>query len=193
MRVELRLTGISPLVMHNIRLADKHDEITMAIAELTDKKRNRTEADDREIERLEFLGGLYHEPGIGVFVPTANVVRCLENAAKITRQGAGLVRAVAVVTDKAPLVYQGPREPLKLWEQPEFRWRTQVGVQRGKVTRVRPIFRQWGLATEVELVEELFDRRDFERIAETAGRSEGLCDARKLGYGRFVVETAVVA
>lgn len=189
MRTMLELTGTTGLVMHNIQLADKTNPFTKEIAKLTDK-RNRTEADDAEIERLEFLGGLYHDPDIGIHVPTGNVVKCFERAGTLTRQGTALVRAVALVTDRAPLHYDGPREPLKLWDLPEFHFRKSVGIQRGKVMRMRPIFRRWALTLELELVETVLDPDDFTRIAELGGRSEGLCDARKLGFGRFTVTVA---
>jgi hypothetical protein len=185
MKVAIELTGVSPLVFHNARLADKADEIVREIASLTDKKTNRTDADDEQIGRLEWFGGLYYDAETGVYVPTWNVVRSLENGAKLTRKGATVIRAIAVSTDKAPLDYSGPREPKALEKLPEFRWRTQVGIQRGKVTRVRPIFRQWMLRVEAELADDLLDLRELQSIADAAGRSEGLGDARKLGYGRY--------
>lgn len=189
MQIQVELTGATGLVMHNIRLADKRDEWTRAIAEIT-SKRKRTDADEAEIERLEWYGGLYHDPETGIHLPSWNVVRCFERAATITRQGTALVRAVAVMTDKVPLTYDGPRKLEELWNRPEFRWRTTVGVQRAKVTRMRPIFRRWSLTLEAELLEDVLSPEDLTRIIELAGRSEGLGDARKLGYGRF---TAVVA
>jgi hypothetical protein len=187
----VELTGTTGLVMHNVQLADKTNGFAKEIAKLTDKgSRHRTEADDAEIERLEFLGGLYHDADMGVHVPTANVVKCFERGATLTRQGATLIRAVAVVSDRVPLVYDGPREPLKLWAAPEFHFRKSVGIQRGKVMRMRPIFRRWSLTVELDLLVDVLDPDDFVRIAEKAGRSEGLCDARKLGYGRFTVVVA---
>ena len=191
MRTLLQLTGKTPLVMHNVRLADKDDPITRQIKELTDKPgKNRTDADSASIEHLEFLGGLYYEKGFGVYVPTWNIVRCLERGGTITRDGTTLVRALAVVTDKVVLDHDGPKEAVELWKHEEYRWRTSVGVNRGKVTRMRPIFRRWSVTFEAELLEEVMNPSDLLRVAITAGRSEGLGDARKLGYGRFDVEMA---
>ena len=190
MRVLIELTGTTTLLMHNDRLADKADELTKAIAEITAKKTNRTETDDAEIERLEFMGGLYYDPGLGPYIPTANLVRCFENAAKVIRQGANLVRAFAVTTDRVRLEYAGSRKPAELWADPLHHDRRLVGIQRGKVIRVRPCFRQWALTVEAELLEDVMDLDTIKRIVQSAGRMEGLGDARKLGLGRF---TAVVA
>jgi hypothetical protein len=183
MRVVIGLTGVTGLVMHNIRLADGDDPIVRAIKEITARPASkRTDAENAEIARLEWHGGLYHDPEVGVHLPSWNVVKCFERAGTITRMGSTVVRGVAVTTDKVPIKYDGPR--------PEFRFRAMVGVQRDKVPRMRPIFRRWGLELEAELLEDVLNPKDFERIVAQAGRSEGLGDARKLGYGRFVAEVA---
>ena len=190
MEIRLELTGGTPLVMHNIRLADKADDFAKSIAEIT-SKRKKTPADEAEIERLEWYGGLYHDPDLGLYVPSWNVIRCLERAATITRQGTALVRALAVSSDKLALHYDGPRKLDELWSKPEFRWRTTVGVQRAKITRVRPIFRRWAVTLDAHLLDTVLSPDDFMRIAELAGTSEGLGDARRLGYGRFAASVAV--
>lgn len=182
----IELTGTSPLAMHNIQLADPLNEFSKRISEITGK-RKKTESDMEEIAHLEFLGGLYYDQAIGVYVRTYAVLRAFEQAGKITRQGKSVIQGLAVLADKTPLVYDGPREPQALWERPEFHWREMVGVSGRRVVRMRPIFRKWSLSFEAELVDEVIDLEDFERIAETAGRVEGLLEGRKLGNGRFLV------
>jgi len=187
MKVIVQLKGATPLVQHNIRLADKLDDYTKQIAEITGKKK-KTEADYADVEKLEWFGGLYYDPEVGIHVPAWNVVRCFERAATITKLGTTLIRALSVATLRLPLQYEGPASPEQLWKLAEFRWRVSVGVQRNKVTRMRPIFRHWGLDLEAELLEDVLDPDDLRRIIDLAGRSEGLGDARKLGYGRFTAE-----
>lgn len=188
MRIILKLDGITGLVMHNERLADPDDEYTKAIGQINAKKTNKTETDRAEMAKLEWYGGLYHDPEIGVYVPSWNVIRCLERAGTITKKGTAIIRAVSAVTDKLPLQYEGPRDLAKLYDLPEYRLRKMVGIQRGRVVRMRPIFRRWALEFEAEFLEDVMNIGDLERVAEQAGRSEGLCNARKLGYGRFNVE-----
>lgn len=187
MRISIKLTGVTGLVQHNERLADPEDDYVKLIRELTGK-RTKTESDLAEIGRLEWLGGLYHDPAVGVYVPTWNIVRCIERAGTITRKGASVIRALAVISEKVPVQYDGPRDVMKLWERPEFRLRKMVGVGGKRVVRVRPIFRRWSLELESEFLTDVMDPDEFTRIVEQAGRSEGLGDARKLGYGRFLSE-----
>jgi len=100
------------------------------------------------------------------------------------------VRGISMLTDRLPLTYPGPHELAELFAKPEFGLRIAVGVQRNKVMRMRPIFRVWSLSFEVEMAEDVIDLDVLIAIAERAGRSEGLGDARKLGYGRFGVTVA---
>jgi hypothetical protein len=189
MEVLIELAGLTPLVMHNIRLADPEDAIVRAIGELTSKKKNKTDADLKEIEHLEFLGGLYYDTDIGVHVPSRSIIRCFEQAGAITRAGTSVVRAVSVLTDRFPLTYAGPGTPEELYQKTEHRFRMSVGVQRAKIMRMRPMFRTWKLDFSLELAEDILNPREFAEIVARAGRSVGLGDARKLGNGRF--ESAV--
>lgn len=189
-RIILKLTGRTGLVMHNPRMIDPEDEIVRSIAEITAKGSKQTDADRQQVGRLEWFGGIYHDPEFGVYVPAWNVIKCINRGAVITKNGKDVLRSVSVLTDKVPLQYDGPREPAKLYERPEFRFRKEVGIGQKKVMRVRPIFRRWALALEAELLEEVMNPADLLRVTETAGLSEGLGDARILGYGRFGVELA---
>lgn len=189
MYVVMRLTGRTGLAMHNPRLVDKTDPITREIGELTKVAVNkRTDAQNTQIEHLEFLGGLYYDPAVGVYVPAFAVVRTFESAGRITKQGTDIVRALALVSDKVPLRYEGPRDPEGLWARPEFRWRQTVVVARRRVMRMRPIFRQWALDFEAELLDDVLNPGDLAAIAEKAGQAVGLLEGRKLGNGRFSVE-----
>lgn len=192
MHIDLTLTGLTPLAMHNTRLADPDDPFTRAIKELTDK-RKKTDADYAEIARLEWHGGLYYTPELGVYLPTWNLVRCLERAATISRQGTTLVRALAVTAEAAPLQYDGPREPEALWALPAHRWRTNVGVGQRRVLRMRPLFPRWSVQLDAELLDDVLSADDLRRIADLAGQAEGLGDGRKLGRGRFTAQLRTTA
>ena len=189
MRITVKLVGITGHVQHNIRLADPDDEYVKLIRELNAKGQNKTEDDRKEIERLEFLGGLYHEPDIGVYVPAANLLRCMAKAGTITKRGKKIEQAISPMTDRIPLSYDGPRKPDDLFARPEFRFRMMVGIQRNRVVRMRPVFRQWSLDAELDLQTDVLSRSDFEAVLEQAGRAEGLGEARRIGMGRFMAET----
>lgn len=189
MRVIVKIDGVSGLVMSNERLADPDDEYARAISELTSVPSNkRTDAQRAEIGKLEWFGGIYYDREIGVYLPSWNLIRCFEEAGKITKKGKSVIRSLAAVSDRVQIQHDGPKDLMQIWEKPEYRLRKLVGVKTARVPRTRPIFRRWSLEFEAELITETLNARDFDQIVEQAGRSEGLGSARKLGYGRFTAE-----
>ena len=64
----ITIDGTAPFIMHNSRLADKLDPITRQKAVVA-AKRKKTDEDDLEISRLEWLGGLYWDDAIGPYLP----------------------------------------------------------------------------------------------------------------------------
>lgn len=186
--IAISLVGTTPLVMHNIQLANPDCEWTRAIAAITSNaKQKKTEEGRREIARLEWFGGLYTEKGV-VGVPSINVKRTLQEGAKATKRGKDIVRALMPAEVFCPLVYSGPKETDKLQRKPEFSFTTMVGVGKNKVLRTRPQFISWKLATTWTLDLNIIDLDDMQGLVETAGRMEGLGDARVLGKGRFTGE-----
>jgi hypothetical protein len=54
--------------------------------------------------------------------------------------------------------------------------------------RVRPCFPRWALVADAILLESVMDVDDLRRVADLAGKAEGLGDNRINGYGRFSVK-----
>lgn len=190
MRIQIEMTGTSPLVMHNAQLSDPLNKWAKEIAALA-KKKKKTEEDHLEIGKLEFLGGLYVGAG-GIVMPTPNIKRCLIKAAVIRRQGKAVERALLPVAQEFLLIYDGPKQPEKLWADEQYRFRASVKVGQSRVQRTRPRFPRWQLASEWELMTDAgLNLDEFERICTEAGLIEGLGDHRSLGSGRF--DAAVAA
>lgn len=191
MEVHTRLVGTSPLLMHNIQLANPDNEWTKKIAQITGK-RKKTEDDRREISRLEFMGSLYADEG-RIVVPKTNVRKCFQEAAKVTKKGKDIVRAVNPLPAGelySSLAYEGPQDIDELIKDQAFYDITSVGVGQKRVIRTRPIFRAWGLDVTWELISTVMDPEVFEDIVHLAGRIEGLGDNRVGGYGRFEAEVS---
>lgn len=187
-RLRITLTGTTPLVLHNPRLADPEDEITQEIAGLT-SKRKKTEEDRRAVGRLEWYGGLYLGDDKTPVVPTANIRKCIIEAGKTRKLGKQIGRAVSFVEFMAPIVYDGPRDLERLYQRPEFRLRaTVVNAGRGRVVRVRPKFSVWAIVTDVELLEDMLNPSELGDVVRLAGMIEGLGDNRVNGFGRFAAE-----
>jgi hypothetical protein len=186
MRVLTVLTGDTPLVQHNIQLADPDNRFTREIAKLT-SKRTKTEDDRQTIARLEFLGGLYIGRS-GIHIPSANVRKCFAEAAVIRKLKKAVLRAVVPIEVELPLRYDGPADPDALWLDPAYRFTTSVGISGRTITRTRPMFPGWSLEAEWELLTDALDYDAFEWVVQTAGLVEGLGDNRINNYGRFKAE-----
>jgi hypothetical protein len=184
--LQVSLTGIRPLLMHRAdELSDVLAPITKQIKALTSKRR-RTEEDEREIRRLEWHGGLYWREGDGPYMPTANLERCLRDAAVITRQGKDLVRAL-VIPDDAPLIYRGPRDVEALWADPAYRSEMSVKVGMARTIRCRPKFDKWEIEFTAHVEESVLAVEDFTAIVDRAGLMTGLGDYRPR-FGRFTAQ-----
>ena len=189
MRVLLEMTGTSPLLMHNPQLADPANSWTRAIAEITAKGKKMTDKDQQEKLRLEFMGGLY-VGAKGVVVPAKSIRKCLILAARITRKGKDIERALITTSIEFPLIYKGPREPTGLWADEQHRYLTLVKVGRGLVPRMRPQFPRWSLVSEWEIETSILNLRDFIEMASKAGVVEGIGDNRVNGFGRFTTQVS---
>lgn len=191
MDIRIEITGTSPLLMHNIQLADPDNEFKQEISVYTDK-RKKTEDDRRAIERLEWYGGLYVDGG-RVVMPTGNIRKSLINAGKISKQGTQVSRAVNFKDLNVPLVYDGPDDLDKLFDVGTFSHRSAVGISGKRTMRVRPQFMEWAVVADAFLLEDVMDVDDLVRVASRAGLAEGLGDNRVNGYGRFAVALRQVA
>jgi len=190
-QLAIAFDGITGLLQHNPRLIDPSDEIVREIAAIN-KKRAKTEADLAERDRLEWFGGLYHAQDIGVYLPAASIVRCLVDSGTAIKKGKAIKQGFAIGTDRIPLEYEGPTDLTDLYGRQEFRSRLPVVVQRNRVMRMRPIFRNWRVEFDGNMDEAILNLEELEDIIERAGRI-GLGDGRGIGYGRFVATVAADA
>ena len=131
---------------------------------------------------------MYEVEGV-VVQPTSKLRKCLINAGRISKQGKSIERALSLSELNVPLIYEGPKELNKLFEDKRYTSRLSVGIGNKRVMRVRPQFSQWGLRVKGLFIEDAgLNLSEFERIAELAGLSEGIGDNRVNGYGRFTIK-----
>lgn len=179
----LTITGTAPLLMHNSRLADKLDPITREKSAVA-SKRKKTDEDDLLLSRLEWTGGLYFDPEVGPYLPGDNIFKALVEAARKSKDGKRVEQGIFITTDVNPLVYKGPRTIDGLWADENFVFRRTVKQQMSRITRTRPIFREWVAEVEGVLDPSVLDLDDVESFAEIAGSYIGVGDWRPR-YGRF--------
>lgn len=183
-RLSCRITGVSPLIMHNGALANPLNPIAKAMRRVS-SKRAKTEADFEELARLEFLGSLYLGGGEPC-VPGEVLEAALTEAAKKMRRG-NQAKAGIVCLGNFALEYEGPRKPDDLWRDESFRLVVGVRVQRAKVMRTRPIFRDWAAEVSIDFRPVDLNRSEVEEIVRIAGDVVGIGDWRPK-FGRFVSE-----
>jgi hypothetical protein len=186
MKLTVHMTGMSPLLMHNPRLADPDDEIVQEIHKINSKQKKT--ADDREHRsHLEFIGGLYLGVN-GPVIPAVNIRKCWIETGRSRKLGTAVQRAVIMNAVEYPVEYDGPRDPEELWQETSHRNRMMIatgnGRSRARLPRIRPMFMPWGLTFEIDLITQFIDLDAFQEIVRDAGIIEGLGDGRIIGFGR---------
>lgn len=183
--LRFRLTGVSPLVMHNGQLANPLNPIAKAMKRISGK-RNKTDADFEELARLEFLGGLYVHDGAPC-LPGELVEGAFTEAAKKAKRGQQ-AKAGLLSVGNFPLIYGGPSKPDDLWADDRYRLAVGVRVQRNRIIRTRPIFRDWACEISIDFMPGQLNRSEVEEMARTAGAVVGIGDWRPK-FGRFTAAT----
>lgn len=187
-RVRVTIQGVSPLLLHSDRGANPLSDEAKALKTVS-SKRKKTEEDHAAMMRIEWAAGLYLEDG-RVVVPVENVRASIRDGAKLSKMGKEISRKVFLDGEAIPLVYDGPKDPAKLFEDARFRDVRSVRVGQQRVMRTRPIFRGWSLSFTAYWEPDAFDVELFRQCLESAGKFIGLGDFRpdKGGtYGRFSV------
>ena len=196
MQIEFVLRGTNALLCHNPRMVDPEFELNRAIKAITGK-RKKTDEDLKEIEKLEWYGGIYTDTVAGkpcVTQPSSKVRKCLINTARISKQGKAVERAITMTELNVPLIYEGSDkangvqgELDRLFANRAFHSRLSVGVGGKRVMRVRPQFMPWALIVPAVFFPDAgmnFD--ELERLVDLAGKAERIGDNRANGYGSFV-------
>jgi hypothetical protein len=111
--------------------------------------------------------------------------RSLIVAAKASRLGTQVQRALMVTVPAVALIYDGPRTPQQMWDSGNWHLTRMIRGTGGASPTTYPIFRDWAVRVPFELDESLLNIRDLTEIAERAGRIEGLGASRSQGYGRY--------
>lgn len=172
----------SELILHNARLADPLDPIAKAMKEISGK-RKKTEQDYADLALLELEGGLYLNTDGECVLPGRMFEASIHAGAKKHREGPLALASVFVDNDPVFTYARGPVPVEELKTDPYFRLTVPVNVQRNKVMRTRPIFRNWSADFVVSLETEIANPDQLRRWIETAGNQCGMGTWRPR-YGR---------
>jgi hypothetical protein len=188
-QLKVKVTGISPLLMHKDTLANPLDPLTKAHKELTGK-RKKTDADHEAIAKSEWLAGIYWSEKSGVYIPPQNFEATFVNAAKLQKLGKKFQQAVMVVEDELPLTYKGPRTLEELFAQGFLDMRS-VKVQTAKLMRCRPKFNNWSVEMTLAFNEEVVNVEEVKKAILDGGSLIGVC-AYRPRFGKFSSEVVAV-
>lgn len=198
----LQLEGTEDLLCSNVAYADPLGDFQPMKAYFTDKKgKAKTDGVHRAVRTLDWLfSGYWRTEGqvevdeaendVGFdgwadpYMPGQNLQRCLRNAATKWKLGKDVLRSV-VVTNNPLVQFDGPRDAVSMFNSraPKFQLCSFTG--RGVwVNRLR--IPTWSAIFELTLDDEIMGIDQLRRIANMAGKSEGLGTWRPR-FGRFTV------
>jgi hypothetical protein len=192
-----RIEGTTPLLMHNGRLSDQLDPMSIALSKAV-KAAKKTKTDEAivEVARIEFLGGLYVGEDGAPCIPGEVLEAGIRSGAKVTKEGKA-VQMGLYCDGNFPIIYDGPKTPEELWEHRTpgerhliagrpFVDRRRVRVGQAAVMRTRPIFHAWQLAFTVYYEPSILNRQSVIDFVTALGRTVGLCEIRPR-FGRFEI------
>lgn len=185
-QIKLRLKGAAPLVMHANKLVDPRYVRDSGIKAIT-SKRQKTEADELELMRLEFIGGLYWDKG--PYLPGLNFDAALGAAASPLAKGGKKLVQSGVQSEDAPLIYGGKhKSPDDLFADGGYVSFVPATIpsSKARVMRCRPIFPKWEAVVTVNYLD-ILSADQIVAFAERAGGYVGVGDWRPR-HGRFTVE-----
>lgn len=178
------IKGITPLIMHNGRLADPLDPAAQRLAKLSSKK-GKTEADHKAVGEAEWHGSLYLNDKGEPCLPGEVLEATLAEGAKKYKLGKATKGAI-IIEGNFDLVYKGPKDPKKMFDNGAFTKRAGVRVKQNRIIRTRPIFTEWECTFEIHWDDTMIkDEAQLEDIVVAAGQT-GIGDWRPK-FGRFEV------
>ena len=177
-------TGITPLVMSNVRMADPFGEHSKKLSELSSiPQGKRTEEQQFEVFRAQWEGYLYFDSKLGPVIPGQNIEACLREGAAKLKLKKNMIERLEVDEVQVKLDYKGPRDLDSLWKvSRDIRIVGKSGQSKRPVCR--PIFAPpWSVEFTV-----LLDDVKAQQVlasAEQAGRFVGICTHKCFKWGRF--------
>ena len=116
------------------------------------------------------------------YMPGANFLRCLRNAATKWKLGKDVLRSVVVTND--PLIeYQGSKDALEMYTKDQDYFSNTAFTSRG-VWVQRLLFPDWKCTFKLMVDDEILSVSQLNRIITMAGKAEGLGTWRPR-FGRF--------
>ena len=192
-QIQLKLTGVQPLMLNNIQTASPLNKWAKAMKDVTSKKK-KTDDDTLKIIELQFMASWYIDDGRYV-LPSENVLKSFEAGAKEFKKGSKLVENVQIIEDNLVIKFDGMDKSLEeLYDNGNGKYvDTRIcGISSGfgskaKVLATRALIDKWSVTATLVYDESQIDLADILRAAEIAGQRKGVGTYRRR-FGRYNVE-----
>jgi hypothetical protein len=183
--MKIRLKGVCPLLMHNVRLAHPFGEHALELKKIS-AKRKKTKDDHVNMAYIEFMGGLYMS-GKKYILPDKMIEAVVRDGAKKQRKGKDA--QCGVFSDDFILTkFDGPKKPESRVNEESCVSSEMVCLQGStKILRTRPKFCNWEADGTIQFQPSIVDGSSVIEWLETAGEQVGVGDWRPK-FGRFEVE-----
>ena len=170
--LDVVIKGSRPLLMHST-------------AAMLIPKSNKVKSSEHDPVK-EAEGCLYLNDAKKICVPSMAILSMMRKAAtQLKKAGAGK----KTLKD---FVFSGLRVEPDMIELPDQKYEVDIRpvvIMRSRIMRARPIFKNWGLSFQVEIVDEqTWDAGMVRQVLEEGGKYQGLLDFRPL-FGTFTVES----
>jgi hypothetical protein len=189
--MNVKLTGLRPLVMHNGLLADPTNQYTVAMKNITAKgSKKLTLSDYKERDHLEWMGSVYwSEQDKYLFLPSDNIEACVIEGARKQRKGKDALAVVFCQEAEVELKHPKSGKSLKEIEaDPNYTLRKGVKINnKARIIRIRPRISDWSASFTLEFDDSILNASDLKTALVDAGALVGIGDWRPK-YGRFLVE-----
>lgn len=191
--INITIQGVTPLLQHNVQLADPLNKYTKQLAEATAAlKRDKT---DEAVERkylAEWRGGLYVDPVHGeIVIPSSWIGGSFYRGGVIYgKKGKAVQQSLILTEEFYPLLHDG-KDIESMSTDANFRDVRPVRVGQSVVMRTRPRFQTWAVEATAMLDESALDLEVLRVIADKAGNQAGMGDYRpETGgpFGRYTVK-----
>jgi len=196
--LELTVAGNSGLLLSNVSNSDPLGEGAKQKSFFSSKKK-KSDDDHRSLRILDWIfSGYWRKQGtieidesennVGFdgfsipYLPGANFQRCLRNAATKWKLGKDVLRSVVVINNP-DLEYEGPKDAVEMFNHRNPKFQLSSFTARG-VWVNRLLLPDWCATFQLTLDDEILGVDQLRRIANMAGKAEGLGTWRPR-YGRF--------
>lgn len=194
-KAEVHVKGITPLLIHNGRMANPLDLFSKKMKTVT-SKRKKTEEDIQEILRIQWEGSLYWDDKVGLHMPVENVMACIFKACKKHKLGQSVSGFVFDEAIGFPILTKNHDSLDGLKADPSNKFVKTVTVQRAKTLSCRPMFETWELKFDFFVDESIVTIDEVKTIISTMSQRIGLgvwtpSHPKPGNFGKFLIKSLI--